>query len=53
MREPSYDPLDIKTFGDLNALAITLTVCAEPALFIYKTWCVCSDHRRETFFAAG
>lgn len=27
MREPGYDPLDIKTFSDLNALAITLTVC--------------------------
>ena len=26
MRDPGYDPLDIKTFSDLNALAITLTV---------------------------
>jgi len=27
MREVGYDPLDIRTFSDLNALHITLTVC--------------------------
>lgn len=36
MREPGYDPLDIKTYSDLNALDITLTVRLTIYLLVIK-----------------
>jgi len=55
MREPGYDPLDIRTFSDLNALHITLTVseghviCSISAsIFIYRL-----DNWRKTFYPTG